>query len=224
MPEGVKVLLNFFIKEIWSQIDKSQENLPQSKSFNGTSFFILLRVKRKELFLQPCAWKEALSQTRSINIVQKLIAIKIHAFRDVVSTKVIPIFGCGLEQTDSQDIVKLLYSIFLYSNVQIAVYTLKENGSHAMSAEGVAEFNTDNEIERYSEEFVLKNRELEKDFTKDSKACQPTCDEHLPLFCKKDHSNWLNENYLRNQPKDFTNFVEEFDFQYPNITNEQIIL
>ena len=73
--------------------------------------------------------------------------------------------------------MKLLHDIFAHANVQIVEYTLEENGVHALSAEGDGDFYADDEIERYSEEFLLGNHELETDFTKDSKSCQPTCDE-----------------------------------------------
>ena len=58
-----------------------------------------------------------------------------------------------------------------------------------MSAEGDSEFYADDDIEQNSEEFLLKNRELEADFTKDSKSSQPTYDEQFPVPRKKDHKN-----------------------------------
>ena len=73
--------------------------------------------------------------------------------------------------------------------MQNLVYTLEENGVHALSEDGNAEFYADDEKERYSEEFLVKNRELEKDFTEDSKPCQPTCDEQFPALREKDHNN-----------------------------------
>ena len=103
-----------------------------------------------------------------------LEAMKIHASMNGVSTIAIPKLGCGLDQMNWQEVVKLLRDIFAYADVQLVVYTLGENGVHALSAEGDAEFYADDEIERYSEEFLLENRELETDFTKDSKSCQPT--------------------------------------------------
>ena len=69
-----------------------------------------------------------------------------------------------------QEFVKRLRDIFAYAYVQLVVYTLEENGVHALSAEGDAEFYPDDEIERYSEEFLLENHELETDFTEDSKT------------------------------------------------------
>ena len=67
----------------------------------------------------------------------------------------IPKLGCGLDQMNWQEIVKLLRDIFAYADIQIVVYTLQENGVHVLSAEGDAEFYANDEIERYSEECLL---------------------------------------------------------------------
>ena len=61
------------------------------------------------------------------------------------------------------------------------VYSLDEHAIHAMSAEGDPEFYAEDETDRYSEEFHLKERELETDFTSDAKSCQPDCDEQFPI-------------------------------------------
>ena len=123
---------------------------------------------------------------------KRLEAMKIHA-----SANAIPKLGCGLDQTKWQEFVKLLRDIFAYADVQLVVYTLEENGVHALSAEGDAEFYADNEKEWYSEEILLENRELEPNFTKDSKSCQPTCDEQFPVLREKDHNNRLIDHYLQ---------------------------
>ena len=94
---------------------------------------------------------------------ETLEAQTIHASTNGVSTITVPKFGCGLDHMNWQEIVKLLRDIFAYADVQIVVYTLKENRVHALSAEGNAEFYADDDIERYSEEFLLENRELETD-------------------------------------------------------------
>ena len=127
--------------------------------------------------------------------------MKIHANMNGISTIAIPKLGYGLDQMNSQEVVKLLRVIFAYADVQLEVYTLEENGVHALSAEGDAEFYADDEIEGYSEEFLLENRELETNFTKDSKTCQPTCDEQFPVLRERDHNDRLIEYYLQNQPK-----------------------
>ena len=119
--------------------------------------------------------------------------------------------------------MKLLQDIFAYADVQLVVNTPEENGVHVLSAEADAEFWADDKIERYSEEF-LENRELQTDFTRDSKSCQPTCDEQFPVLREKDHNNQLIDHYLQYQPKELINYVKKFDFQYSDITDEEMIL
>ena len=153
-----------------------------------------------------------------------LEAMKTHASMNGVSTIAIPKLVCGPDQMNWQKVVKLLRDNFAYADVQLVVYTLEENGVHALSAEGEAELYADDEIEQNSEEFLLENRELETTFTKDSKSCQPTCDEQFPVLLEKDHNNRLIDHYLRYQPKKLMNYVEKFDFQYSDTTDEEKIL
>ena len=162
---------------------------------------------------------------RNLSTLSKTLeALKIHASTNGVSTIAIHKLGCGLDQMNWQEVVQLLRDIFAYADVQIVVYTLEEIGVHALSAEGDAEFYAYDEIERYSEEFLLENRELETDFTKDSKSCQPTCDEHFPVLREKDHNNRLIDHYLQYQSKELINYVKDFDFQYSDITDEEMVL
>ena len=149
--------------------------------------------------------------------------MKIHASTNGVSTIAIPKLGCGLDQMNWQEVVKLLRDIFAYADVQTVVYTLEENGVHALSAEGDAEFYADDEIERYSEEFLLENHELETNFTKYSKSCQRPVSSNSQSFAK-DHNNRLIDHYLQYQPRELINYVKEFDFQYSDITDEEMIL
>ena len=120
--------------------------------------------------------------------------------------------------------MKLLRDIFAYADVQFVVYILEENGVHALSAEGDTEFYAENEKGRYNGEFLVNNRELENDFTKDSKSCQPTCDEQFPVLRDKNQNNWLIDHYLQYQPNELMNYVKEFDLQYPDRRDEEMIL
>ena len=149
--------------------------------------------------------------------------MKIHASTNGVSTIAIPKLGCGLDQKKWEQVVKVLRDLFAYADVQIIVYTLEVNGVHAMSSVGDAEFYADNEIERHSEVFLLENSELETDFTKDSKFCQPTCDEQFPVLREKDHTNRLIDHYLQYQPKGKINYVKEFHSQYSDNTDEEMV-
>ena len=57
--------------------------------------------------------------------------------------------------------MKQLRDVFAYADVHFVVYTLEENGVHALSAEGDDESYADDEIKRYNGEFLFENRELE---------------------------------------------------------------
>ena len=139
-----------------------------------------------------------------------------------ISTNTILKIGGGLDMMNWKQVVKLLRDTFAYSNIRIVVYTLEENGVHALFSEGDPDFYAEDEIERYIEEFYLHDRDLETDFFKDAKSCQPTCDQQFPIFGETEYNNHLIEHYWQYQPKEFVKYVKEFDFQFSNITNEEM--
>ena len=147
-----------------------------------------------------------------------------HATLHGVSTIAIPKIGCGLDQMNWQDLVKLLRDIFAYSEIQIVVYSLDEHAIDAMSAEGDPKFCVEDEIDRYSEELHLNEREMETDFTSDTKSCQPDCDEQFPILRPKEENEALIEHYLQYQPKELVDYVRQFDFQYSDITDNEVTL
>ena len=159
-------------------------------------------------------------QTLAITL-QKMQA---HATMHGASRIAIPKIGCGLVQMNWHDVVKLLRNIFAYSEIQIVVYSLDEHAIHAMSTEGDPEFYAEDEIDRYSEEVHLNERELEIDFTNDAKSCQPECDEQFPFLRRKEQNEALIEHYLQYPPKDLIDYVKQFDFQYSDKTNNEMTL
>ena len=158
-------------------------------------------------------------------IATTLQNMQAHATMHGVSTIAIPRIGCGLDQMNWPDVVKLLRNIFAYSNIQILVYSLDEYAIHAMYAEGDPDFYAEDEKDRYSEEFHLNGRELEANFTSDAKSCQPDCDEHFPILRLKEEKEALVEHYLQYQPKELIDYVKQLDFQYSDKTvNEMTLL
>ena len=147
-----------------------------------------------------------------------------HATMYGISTIAIPKIRCGLDQMNRQDVVKLLRDIFAYSGIQILVYSLDQHAIHTMSAEGDPEFYTEDVIDRYSEEFHMNERELETDFISDAKCCQPDCDAQFSIQCPKEQNEALIEHYIQYQPKDLIDSVEQFDFQYSDITYNEMTL
>ena len=71
------------------------------------------------------------------------------------------------------------------------VYSLEEHAIHALSAEGDPEFYAEDQIDRFSEEIHLNERELETDFTSDARSCQPACDEKFPILRPKEQNELL---------------------------------
>ena len=141
-----------------------------------------------------------------------------------VSTIAIPKIGCGLDQKDWQDVVKLLRNIFAYSDIQVVVYSLDEHAIHALSAEGEPEFYAEDETDRYSEQLHLNEKELETDFTSDAKSCQPDCDEQFLIWRPKEQNEALVEHYLQYQSKELIDYVKQFDFQFSDITDNEMTL
>ena len=78
--------------------------------------------------------KERFCDKPNLSTLSKTLeAMKIHASTDGVSTNAIPKLGCGLDQMNWQEVVKLLRDNLAYADVKIIVYTLEENRVHALS-------------------------------------------------------------------------------------------
>ena len=157
-------------------------------------------------------------------LLSTLEAMKSHASMYGISTVAIPKIGCILDGMNWQDVVKSLRDVFAYSDIHIVVYTLESHGVHALSSEGDPEFYAEDEIERYSEEFYLNEKDLETDFTTDSKSCQPISGEQFPVLREKEGNDRLIEFYLQYQPKELVDYIKEFDFRYSDISDEEMTL
>ena len=120
--------------------------------------------------------------------LQKLQA---HAKKHGVSTIAIPKIGCGLDQMNWQDVVKLLRNIFASSDIQIVVYSLDEHAIHAMSAEGDPEFYAKNKIDRYSEEFHLNERELKPTSLVTRSLVNQIAMSNFPFYARKKKTKLL---------------------------------
>ena len=177
------------------------------------------------LYIYNLVTKEKYSNKSDLQtLATTLQNMQAHATMHGVSTIVIPKFGCGLNQMNWQDVVKILRKIFAYSAIQIVVYSLDERAFHAMSTEGDPEFYAKDEIDRYSEEFHLNESELETNFTRDAKSCQPVCDKLFLVLRPKEQNDALTEHYLQYQPKELNDYVKQFDFQSSDITDKKMTL
>ena len=171
MSKGFSEFISPRIPGLRSTCQKAKLLMGQVFPFwDSTRKRCIFNVVTKETFCEK-PFLSSLSKT--------LEELKIHASTNGVSIA-IPKLGCGLDQMNWQEIVNLFQDIFAYADVQIVVYNLVENGVQALSDEGDAEFYADDEAEGQSEQVLLTYRELETDFAKDSKSCQPIRDEQFP--------------------------------------------
>ena len=93
--------------------------------------------------------KEKYSDKPDLQILATTLqSMQSHATMHGVSRIAIPKTGCGLDQMNWQDVVKLLRDIFAYSDIQIVIYSLEEHAIHAMSAEGDPAYYAKDEIDR----------------------------------------------------------------------------
>ena len=146
--------------------------------------------------------KEKYSDERDLPTLAATLQNKrAHATMHGVSTIAIPKIGCGLDQMNWQVVVQLLRNIFAYSDIQLVVYSLNEHAIHAMSAEGDPEFHAEDEIDRHSEKFHLYKRQLETDFTSDTKSCQPVLTSNFPSYLRKNKLNLLLSTTFSINPK-----------------------
>ena len=128
-----------------------------------------------------------------------------------------------LEQLNWNEVFRTIQDVFAYSGTQIRIFTQKTMDAFAMTTRGDPDSVAEDEIERYSEEFHLQSKELETDFTNDAKSCQPTCDEQFKIFRPKETNTQLVEYYLQYQPKELVDYVKEFDFQYSDLNDDEVV-
>ena len=212
-----------FAELLSQRIPGLRDTCRRTKSLTGQTFPFWDRVGNR--YIYNLVTKAKFSEKPTLpTLALTLEDMKSHARLYGIPTIPIPKIGCGLDQMNWQEVVKLLRDFFAYSNIRIVVYTLEENGVHALSSEGDPDIYAEDENQKYSEDFYLNDKNLETDFTRDAKSCQPTCDEQFPTFREKDYNNQMIEHFLQYQPKELVQYVKEFDFQFSDITDEEMTL
>ena len=81
------------------------------------------------------------------------------------------------------------------------------------------------DLDYYMEQFANGTEELETDFAKDAKSCQPPCTEQfVELRKKKEDNDALIDYYLQYQPEEIKNYVKKFDFRYTDLQDEELVV
>ena len=146
-----------------------------------------------------------------------------HALLNNITTISIPKIGCGLDKLPWTDVFKLIQDTFTYSGIQIQIITKRETDSIRSNPSTNNEHYAENEVENYTNEWTKERDELETDFTRDYKSCQPPCTEQFPILRPKQLNGDLIDYYLQYQTQDIKNFIKQFDFRYTDFKDEEVV-
>ena len=131
--------------------------------------------------------------------------------------------GCGLDKFQWTDFFKLMEDTITYTGIQILIIIKRETDSIRRKSPPNNEHYAENEVENYTNEWIKEQDELETDFTRGSKSCQPRCREQFPTLRPKQMNDDLIDYYLQNQSKDIKKFIKQIDFRYTDLEDEELI-
>ena len=91
-----------------------------------------------------------------------------------------------LDKLQWTDVSKLKEDTFTCSGIQIQIITRRESDSIRRNpSSNNNEHYVENEVENYTNEWTRERDELDTDFTRDSKSCQPPRTEQFPILRPK---------------------------------------
>ena len=134
-----------------------------------------------------------------------------------------PKIGCGLDKLQWTDVCKLMQDTSIFSGIQIQIITKEETDSIRRNPSSNNEQYVENEVENYTNEWTKEQDELETDFTRESKSCQPPCTEHFPILRPKQLNDDLIDFHLQYQSEDIKNLIKQFDFRYTDLEDEELV-
>ena len=135
-----------------------------------------------------------------------------------------PKIGCGRDKLPWNEVLKILKDAFTDSGNLIQIISRNELDCKTTTKPTNSEDYIENEIDNYANEWTNEKNELETDFTKDSKSCQPPCKEQFPILRPKELNNDLIDYYLQYQPQEMKDFIKQFDFQYTDLEDEELVM
>ena len=212
-----------FAETISNHISGLQEYCYKSKAFvgsvipfwdNDANRFIYNLVTKNKFFEKPTLE----------NLRISLENMRGHALLNNVQIITMPKIGCGLDKLFWNEVLKILKDTFTDSGILIQIISRNELDCKIATKSTNSEDYIENEIDSYANEWTNKKNELETDFTKDSKSCQPPCKEQFPILRPKELNNDLIDYYLQYQPQELKDFIKQFDFQYTDLEDEELVM
>ena len=139
------------------------------------------------------------------NLRTPLETMRGHVLLNNITKISMPKIGCGLDKLQWTDVFKLLQDTFTYSGIQIQIITKQETDSIRRNPSPNNKHYGENEVENYTSEWTKEQDELETDFTRDSKFCQPPCTEQFPILRPKQLNDDQFDYCLQYQSEDIKN-------------------
>ena len=146
-----------------------------------------------------------------------------HALLNNIAKISKPKIGCGLDKLKWTDVFKLIQDTFTYPGNQIQIITKRETDFIRRDPSSNNEHYVEDELGNYTNEWTKERDELETDFTKDSKSCQPPCTEQFPILRSKNLNDDLIDYYLQYQSEEIKNLINQFDFRYTDLEDEELV-
>ena len=212
-----------FAETISNHISGLQEYCYKSKAFvgsvipfwdNDANRFIYNLVTKNKFFEKPTLE----------NLRISLENMRGHALLNNVQIITKPKIGCGLDKLFWNEVLKTLKDTFTDSGILIQIISRNELDCKTATKPTNSEDNIENEIDSYANEWTIEKNELETDFTKDSKSCQPPSMKQFPILRPKELNNDLIDYYLQYQPQELKDFIKQFDFQYTDLEDEELVM
>ena len=146
-----------------------------------------------------------------------------HSLLDIITKISMSKIGCVLEKLQWTDVFIFIQDTFTYSEIQIQTLTKKETDSIRRNPSSKNEHYVENEVGKYTNEWTKERDELETDFIRVSKSCQPPCSEQFPILRPKQLNDGLMGYYLQYQSQDIKHFIKQFGFGYTHLEDEELV-
>ena len=102
--------------------------------------------------------------------------------------------------------------------------TKRETDSQRRNPSSNNEHYVEKEVKNYTNELTKERDERETDFTRDSKSCQPPCTEQFLILRPNQLNDDLIDYYLEYQSNDIKILIKQFDFQYTDLEDEELVI
>ena len=212
-----------FAETIRNHINGLQEYCYKSKAFvgsvipfwdNDANKFIYNLVTKNKFFGKPTLE----------NLRISLENMRGHALLNNVQIITMPKIGCGLDKLSWNEVLKILKDTLTDSGILIQIISRNDLDCKTATKPTNSEDYIENEIDSYANEWPNEKNELETDFTKDSKSCQPPCKEQFPILRHKELNYDLIDYYLQYQLQEIKDFIKQSDFQYTDLEDEELVI